>query len=94
MQDTLEEALNGVHFTAHEQVREKSLDELFAEARRYGTIDIYGMKDGTYTACITFNTIKHTELKARSGFDHSTPNLALQFAIDAARNIVNGIKDL
>lgn len=73
-------------------VTTKSLDDLFAEARGYGIIDIFGSDDGTYSAVITFNTIAHVELKARSGHRHATPNIALHFAIDAARSIVNSVK--
>lgn len=72
----------------------RSLDELFVEARRYGLINIYGADDGTYSANITFSTIKNTKLEAKSGYRHTTPNIALQFAIDAARSIVSSIKEL
>jgi len=72
----------------------RSLDDLFAEARRYGLIDIFGSADGTYSANITFSTVTNTKLEARSGHGHPTPNMALQFAIDAARSIVTSVKEL
>lgn len=72
----------------------RPLDELFADARRYGIITIFGSDDGTYSAKIAFSTIEHTTLEAKSGYNHATPNLALQFAIDAARAIVSSVKEL
>ena len=72
----------------------KSLDELWAEARRYGIITIFGSDDGTYSAKIVFATVTNTTLEAHSGFRHATPNIALQFAIDAARSIVSSVKEL
>lgn len=74
--------------------KDKSLDDLYAEARQYGTIDIFGSSDGTYSANITFATNEHTKLEAKSGHGHKTPNIALQFAIDAARSIVTSLKEL
>jgi hypothetical protein len=69
----------------------KTLEELYEEARQYGTIDIFGHADGTYSCNISFRTISHIELKAQAGHDNTTPAIALQKAIDKAKIIVRDL---
>lgn len=71
-----------------------NLSELWAIARQYGRVSLHTSEDGQYWASITFNTIKHTELKARPDGYCDTPEAALISAIDSARNIAGDIKKI
>ena len=72
----------------------KNLSELFMIAREYGLVYIHTSAYGTYSCIITFNTIKHTELKAKSGFDHKTPEDAVLAAINTANEIMESLKKI
>lgn len=72
--------------------KEKSMDELFAEARGMGLVRICTMSDGGYYTVIEFPTIASTKLEAKSNFNHQTPHESLQFAIDAAHEIKKAFK--
>jgi len=72
----------------------EELSELFRLARRYGLVYIYTSKDGTYSCTIKFNTIDHTELDAKSGFNHNTPEAAVEAAIKTAQKIVESISNM
>ena len=62
----------------------KNLGELFSEARKYGQVYLYTHDSGTYSCRIKFNTIKNVMLEAKSGFDHTTPEAAVNAAIERA----------
>lgn len=70
------------------------LGELFTIARQYGQVRIHTMENGKYHACIVFNTIKHTELQARSDFDQKTPEDAVRQAINAAQTIIDSVEQM
>ena len=69
-----------------------NLSELWVIARRYGVVQLSTNSDGTYHACITFSTAKHTELKVRSDWNHLHPEAALEKAIQGAKEIVDDVK--
>ena len=69
------------------------LSKLFLEARRYGKVSIFTMSDG-YHCKIEFNTIDHTTLEAKSRFNHDTPEDAVIFAIETAKEIVASISNM
>ena len=71
-----------------------NLSELWIEARKYGLVNMHTMEDGTYWCHITFNSINHTELKAKSGFHHLTPESAIIAAINTAAEIVGEMANL
>jgi hypothetical protein len=64
-----------------------SLGEVFAEARRYGLVDIATLDGGTYSCTILLD-FGHLEMKAKSGFDHLTPQAAVVAAIRVADDIL------
>lgn len=70
------------------------MKELFDEARCYGRVNLFTSDDGTYSVDIRFNTKGHVELKARSGYDHTSPEQALKAAIKEAKSIVDQSEDL
>ena len=61
---------------------------LWDKARLYGKVSLYTHDDGTVSCTITFNSIKHTELKANSGYGLKCPEKALEAAIKTADEIV------
>lgn len=63
--------------------------ELWDLARQYGSVDLFTNEQGKYSCVITFHTIEHTELKARSGYGFEDPEECLKAAIKAAQKIVN-----
>ena len=70
-----------------------SLEQLFNEAQKYGRVRVsQSSADGSWSAYITFNTINHIELEAKSGFRHKTPGIALSAAIENAVLIVESMK--
>lgn len=71
-----------------------TMRELFDEARIYGQVDIFTQSDGSYAVNITFHTIKHTELKARSGSGFKDVEEALRAAITSAKTIVDSVSDI
>lgn len=71
-----------------------TMRELFDEARIYGRVVIYTMDDGKYSVDITFNTIKHTQLKATSGFGFNCVEEALKSAINSAKQIVDSVSEI
>lgn len=65
-----------------------TLEELYKLARQYGTVDVFNSEsDGTFSCNITFRTVDHTELKAKSGFRHADPGSAILAAIEKAEEI-------
>lgn len=71
---------------------EPTLEQLLDEAQKYGRIHLHQTRDGDYSVSITFNTIDHVELEAKSGFNHKTPRLAVIAAIEKAVVIVESMK--
>jgi hypothetical protein len=70
-----------------------SLEQLFNEAQKYGRVRVSQSSTGVgWSAYITFNTINHIELEAKSGFNHKSPGLALSAAIENAVLIVESMK--
>lgn len=69
------------------------MEELWDEARLYGLVRLSTMTDGRYYCTITFSTITHIELVAKSLFDCKTPQDALYGAITQAINIVTSIAE-
>jgi len=69
----------------------KDLGQLFREARLYGLVSLFSSDTGNYSCTITFNSIEHTELKAKSGFNNVTPEQALCNAILSAKKIVGEV---
>jgi len=70
-----------------------NMAELFYKAREFGKVSIYTFDDGCYSCTITFNTVKHIELKAASGSNCKTVESALQLAIKKAIEIVKGMSN-
>lgn len=72
-----------------------NLSELFRIARQYGQVDIFtSSSTGKYSCYITFNTIEHTELIAKSGNGNETPEEAVEKAIRSAQEIVSSISKM
>jgi len=69
----------------------QELSELWKIARAYGRVQLATMADGTYHACIEFDSIEHTKLEAKSSFDCRTAEEAMRMAIVSARKIVDSI---
>lgn len=65
-----------------------NMKQLWDEASLYGRVSLSTMNDGKLYCKIEFNTIKHIELKATSGFDEPTPEAAIAAAIQQAKVIV------
>ncbi len=72
--------------------REPDLGKLFREAREYGRVSVSTMDSGLYHCCITFNSIDHTKLEARSRFDHNSPEQAVMAALDKAKEVQSHFK--
>ena len=70
------------------------LSELWREARQFGRVNIFTADNGTYSCVIRFNTIKHAELQAKSGYNHSEPELAVAAALDKAKEIVGEMTEM
>jgi hypothetical protein len=68
-----------------------NLSELFREARQYGLVRIVTTSNGLYYCVIEFITINHVTLQAESGWDHHTPEDAMEKAISVAKEIINSI---
>lgn len=64
------------------------LSELFREARKYGTVNIFTSDDGTYSCTIKFNTVKHISLEAKSGWGYKEVEIAITKAIENAKVVV------
>jgi hypothetical protein len=73
-------------------MNEPTLEQLLEEAQKYGRIHLHQTRSGDFSVTITFNTIDHVELEAKSGFDHKTPRLAVLAAIEKAVVIVESMK--
>lgn len=71
---------------------EPTLEQLLDEAQKYGRIHLHQNRDGEFSFTITFNTIDHVELEAKSGFNHKTPRSAVLAAIEKAVVIVETMK--
>lgn len=69
-----------------------TLEQLLEEAQKYGRIHLHQSRGGEFSFTITFNTIDHVELEAKSGFNHKTPRLAVLTAIEKAVVIVESMK--
>lgn len=67
------------------------LGKLFRKAREFGRVRIYTTSNGLYHCTIEFNSIAHTSLEAKSGFDCVTPEIAVVDAIQTAESIVSSI---
>lgn len=67
--------------------------ELWKEASKYGRVNLQTIDDGTITCSISFNTIEHVELVARSTWTCTTPEQALSEAINKAKQIVNSMHE-
>ena len=68
------------------------MKQLFTECRKYGLVRLCTDNEGYYYSIITFNTIDHVELQAKSGFDHEVPEDALLAALKKAIEIVESIQ--
>jgi hypothetical protein len=64
-----------------------NLGEFFAEARRYGLVDLFTLDGGTYS-CRILVALEDREIKAKSGFGHMTPNSAIKAAMQVAAGIL------
>ena len=71
---------------------EPTLEQLLDEAQKYGRIRLHQSQDGSFSFTITFNTIDHVELEAKSGFYHKTPRSAVLAGIEKAVVIVESMK--
>lgn len=71
-----------------------NLSDMWRDARRYGRVNLYTNDDGTYYACIKFDSIAHTQLEARSDFKQVTPENALKMAIASAQAIVESVSKI
>jgi hypothetical protein len=72
---------------------DRTLEHLFDLAQQYGNVDMFqDGSDRTFSCYITFQTIRHAELKAKSGFKHPSPRAALEAAIGKAQEIVASIQ--
>jgi hypothetical protein len=63
------------------------LGELFAEARRYGLVDLCTLDGGTYS-CSILIALETREMKAKSGYGHFTPTAAVKAAIQATDKVL------
>jgi hypothetical protein len=64
-----------------------NLGELFAQARERGLVVLSTFDGGTYS-CTILLALEHREMKARSGFLHTTPQAAVEAAIRVADGIL------
>lgn len=64
---------------------------LWDEASIYGRVSLYVTESGHVSCTIYFNTIRHVELKAQSGYKCKTPEEALKNAIEVAKEIVSSL---
>lgn len=71
-----------------------NLSDLFRTARQYGLVRIHTLDDGKYYCCIVFNTMKHTQLEAKSDFNQLTPEDAVKMAIKTAQSIIDSINKM
>ncbi len=76
------------------------LEELFKEAEKYGRVSIHGEAGEAppkcYSCAITFNTIDHVELKARSGFSLTVENAligAIRKAVIIVETVSRGVSE-
>ena len=75
--------------------KDKSLEELFEIAQKYGNIRLFQCdSDRTFSAVIEFMTIKNTKLEAKSGFRHKDIRTALIAVIEAAQQIVDSVQGI
>jgi hypothetical protein len=68
------------------------LGELFAQARERGLVDLCTLDGGTYS-CTILLALEHREMKAKSGFQHFTPQAAVAAAIRVADEILRTAAD-
>lgn len=72
---------------------ENNLSELFRKCREYGRVDLFTSESGFYSCTISFNTISHVELSAKSGYNtHKTPEAACEAALAKAIEIVSSLE--
>jgi hypothetical protein len=64
-----------------------NLGELFAQARERGLVDLSTLDGGTYS-CTILLALEYREMKAKSGFQHFTPQSAVAKAIRVADEIL------
>ncbi len=64
-----------------------NLGELFAQARERGLVDLCTLDGGTYS-CTILLALEYREMKAKSGFQHFTPQSAIVAAIRVADGIL------
>jgi hypothetical protein len=69
------------------------MKELWNEASKYGRVNLRTSDDGAIVCNISFNTIEHVELVARSTWTCTTPEQALSEAINKAKQIVNSMHE-
>jgi hypothetical protein len=67
-----------------------NLGEIFAEARRYGLVDLFTLGGGTYS-CWILVILEEREMRAKSGFGHMTPNSAIKAAMQVAAGILMAV---
>lgn len=76
-----------------DELREKSLEDLFEETRRYGHITLFeNNRDRTFYFCIEFESVPGTTMKAKSEFGHETIASAIVEAVDRAKQMVAQFK--
>lgn len=68
-----------------------TLEELFAEAEKYGRVRSSQYSDGKYGCVIEFSTVQHISLEAKSSFSCSTRRQSLLQAIEKAILIVESM---
>jgi hypothetical protein len=69
-----------------------SMRQLWDKARGYGRVMLWTSDKGTYSVTITFDTLKHISLEAKSGYGHTDPEAALKAAIQKAEEIVQSLQ--
>lgn len=69
------------------------MKQLWIEASTYGRVYLTTLADGCFYCTITFNTIKHVELKAQSSTTCVEPEQALREAIYKAKEIIDSISE-
>lgn len=69
------------------------LGSLWLLARQFGKVYLNTLDCGDYSCHITFNTIKHVELVAKSGFGNMSPAEAVRKALIKAEEITNELQE-
>ena len=65
-----------------------NLSDVFAQARRYGLVDLCTLDGGTYSCSILIEH-EQREMKAKSGYGHQTPASAITAAMEAAEGMAD-----